>query len=532
LGLRRVLIVLTNDKQFEHCRTPRSRGLGEDSRRRLVHTDAVQPGARLAGRYRLEERMQGDDATAFWRATDELLCRSVGVRTLSADSTHATALVSAARAASLVSDPRFLHVLDVSEQDGQNGDDRFIYVVSEWVQAVSLGTLIRGQGPLDPEEARRITGEVAQALALTSRLGLAHRAINPECVLRTESGAVKLAGLGVDAAATGLGGVNGADGADGAAADARAVGALLYVALTARWPDGPAFGFPAALREHGQLCTPRQVRAGVPADLDAIAERALTDRPRHGQPLRTPAAIAAALSANEHRQAFGGRTSLLARVPAEPESEPGPEPATWPGRLTVVARAVAALLLVAGVALVGWQLAESRLTDEPSRGNDPSATGPTATRQLLPITSADDFDPEGDNGEEHPREVPLATDRDPDTAWHTQSYLQADIGNKSGVGLLLDLGSVKEVHRVLIRLAGDGTDVELRVSETDGEQIQDYRKVATKNEAGERVELTPKEPARARFVIVWLTKLPPSGGQFRGGIADVKVSGVSPAQVG
>jgi hypothetical protein len=510
-----------------------------------VHTDAVEPGTRLAGRYRLDERMHGGDGTAFWRATDELLRRSVGVRTLSAASAHGAAVVSAARAASLVSDPRFLHVLDVSEQDGQSGNGRFIYVVSEWVQATSLGALIRTHGPLDPAEARRIMGEVAEALALTNTLGLAHRAINPECVLRTESGAVKLVGLGIDAAVAGLDTVNGTD---GAAADARAVGALLYVALTGRWPDGPAFGFPAAPRlprearearearepgepgEHGQLCTPRQVRAGVPADLDAIAERALVDRPRLGQPLTTPAEIAAALSVTGHRDAFGDHPYPLAEAPAAANPEPTREPMTWPGRLTIVARAVVALLLVAGVALIGWQLAESGLGAESGRGGGDHAgpQAPTPTR-LLKIVSVDDFDPEGDDGEEHPREVQLAIDGDPDTAWRTQSYRQADIGNKSGVGLLLDLGSVKDVRRVSVRLVGAGTDIELWASETRGTQLQDYRKVAAKKAAGEQVELASNEPARARFVVVWLTKLPSQGGQFRGGIADIKVRGGSPA---
>jgi len=487
-----------------------------------VHTDSVQPGTRLAGRYRLDERMQGGDGTAFWRATDELLRRPVGIRTLTASSARADALVSAARAASLVSDPRFLHVLDVSEQDGQDGKGRIIYVVSEWVQGSLLGALIRAHGPLAPEEARRIAREVAEALALTGALGLAHRAVNPECVLRTESGAVKLMGLGVDAAVAGLDRVNGDN---GAAADARGVGALLYVALTARWPDGPAFGFPAAPVEHGHLCTPRQVRAGVPADLDAVAERALAEQPRQGPPLRTPAAIAAALSVNGQRSPLGGRTSLMEAVPPVVGREPAQEQVTWPGRLTTVARAIAALLLVSGVALIGWQLAESGLSDEPGRQGDGSTTTPPAgtPSTVLPITSTDDFDPEGGNGEERPREVPLATDDDPNSAWRTQSYRQADIGNKTGVGLLLDLGSVKDVRQVALRLVGTGTDLELRVSESLGERAQDYREVATESQAGSRVDLTPKDPVRARYVVIWLTKLPSDGGEFRGGIADIEV---------
>jgi hypothetical protein len=539
-----------------------------------VHADAVQPGTRLAGRYRIEERLQDGDGTAFWRATDELLRRSVGVRTLSASSARAGALMSAARAASLISDPRFLHVLDVSEQNGRHesdgaasrrasgvvdrlspsaergrprseqegrrdhehgrsgtdGGDRIVYVVSEWVHGSSLGALIRSQGPLDPEEARRITREVAEALALVSPLGLAHRAVTPDCVVRTESGSVKLVGLGVDAAVAGLDG----DGTDGAAVDARSVGALLYVALTGRWPDGPAFGFPAAPTEHGSLCTPRQVRAGVPADLDAIAERALTESPRQGLPLRTPAAIAAALSVDGYREGYrdpvDAHTSLLEVAPAAIDVSAAPARISWPARLTAVARVAAALLLVVGVALIAWQLAEPGLRGGGEAGDSGTAAAAPPvqkTPEVLRIVSADDFDPEGDNGEEHPREVPLAIDRDSDSAWHTQGYRQADIGNKAGVGLLLDLGAVKDVSQVTVRLAGDGTDVELRTSESGGDRSQDYRKVAAKIAATGRTELIPPDPVRARYVVLWLTRLPSDGGEFRGGVSDVQIRGTS-----
>jgi hypothetical protein len=490
-----------------------------------VHTDSVQPGIRLAGRYRLDERMQNGEGTAFWRATDEVLRRPVAVRTLGADSAHAGALVSAARAASLVSDPRFLHVLDVSDQDSPDGAGRIIYVVSEWAQGPSLGSQLRAEGPLNPEEARRITQEVAQALALISGLGLAHRAVNPECVLRTDTGSVKLVGLGVDAAVAGL---DMANGTDGAAADARSVGALLYAALTARWPGGAAYGLPAAPTEHGHLCTPRQVRAGVPADLDAVAERALSDQPRHGPPLRTPADIAASLSGNGYRGQFAGRTVQFEAPLARMNPEPAREPVSWPGRLTAIARAVAALLLVSGVVLIGWQLAGSGISpgesDQPDGTNTPP--GGRATARLLPIEQASDFDPEGADKGEHPQEAARAIDDDPISAWHTQSYRQSDIGNKSGVGLLLDLGSVRDVRQVTVHLIGTGSDVDLLASESLGEQAGDYRKVAEASEVGESVELSPTDPIRARYVVVWLTKLPAdSAGDYRGGIADVKVRG-------
>src|SRR5690606_32923823 len=63
--------------------------------------------------------------------------------------------------------------------------------------------------------------------------------------------------------------------------DVRAVGAILYFALTGYWPHaevaGPA-NLPDAVRDgNGMLAAPRQIRAGVPDHIDALP-MALLDR--------------------------------------------------------------------------------------------------------------------------------------------------------------------------------------------------------------------------------------------------------------
>ncbi|MGC5413116.1 serine/threonine protein kinase, partial [Streptomyces sp. DT225] len=43
--------------------------------------------------------------------------------------------------------------------------------------------------------------------------------------------------------------------------------------------------------------------------------------------------------------------------------------------------------------------------------------------------------------------------------------------------------------------------------------------------SGTQVSLKPAKPVQARYLLVWLTKLPPSGeGNFRGKISDIKVT--------
>ena len=78
-----------------------------------------------------------------------------------------------------------------------------VYVVSEWVSATNLADLL-ADGPLQPAEARQLAVEVAEALSAAHRAGLAHLCLQPEHVLRTSHGQVKLAGLAVDAAVRGV----------------------------------------------------------------------------------------------------------------------------------------------------------------------------------------------------------------------------------------------------------------------------------------------------------------------------------------
>ena len=121
-------------------------GISDASRRlgRDVQTDSVRPGTRFAKRYRIEERLTDGEGTSYWRATDELLLRQVGVRTIENASPLVDEVAAAARSASLVLDSRFSRVLDVNDEDG------LVYVVDEWIAGTDLALLLRMSGPLSP----------------------------------------------------------------------------------------------------------------------------------------------------------------------------------------------------------------------------------------------------------------------------------------------------------------------------------------------------------------------------------------------
>ena len=88
-------------------------------------------------------------------------------------------------------------MLDAAQVDG------LVYVVSEWVAATDLAGLL-ADGPLPAPRPAALATELAAALAAAHDAGLAHLCLQPEHVLRTAHGQLKVAGLAVDAAARGI----------------------------------------------------------------------------------------------------------------------------------------------------------------------------------------------------------------------------------------------------------------------------------------------------------------------------------------
>jgi serine/threonine protein kinase len=220
-------------------------------------------GTMLAGRFALDDLLDEHDGAAFWRATDRTLARSVAVHVLPDSDRRAERLLTAARTSALVSDGHLLRVLDASAGDGM------VYVVNEWGSGASLDRLL-ADGPLSPRRAAWVVKEVAEAVSTAHRNGVAHGRLLPQNVMISEAGSVKLVGFVIDAV------LHASDDEPATQeSDVVNLGALLYAALVGRWPGSSGATIPDAPTEHGRPLRPRQVRAGVPPQLDAICERVL-----------------------------------------------------------------------------------------------------------------------------------------------------------------------------------------------------------------------------------------------------------------
>ena len=271
-------------------------------------------GRLLGGRFRLDERISLDDQVirplgprgsswearglSLWKASDQLLGRPVTIYLLPPGPVPRT-VIEAVQSAAKVTDPRLAAIYDT------DFNPECPYIVSEWAPGTPLEDLVLTGRPLPhPALAAAMIADAADALAVAHQARRPHLRLTPRSLRWDPGSGLKITGLGLDAA---LCGDAAAD--NPVAADTTALARMLYALLTGYWPGDeaqpttgqpstgqPAPQLPRAPRHKGRVCTPRQVRAGVPAILDAITYRAL-----HGQaadaPLRaqTPAGLAMAL---------------------------------------------------------------------------------------------------------------------------------------------------------------------------------------------------------------------------------------------
>ncbi|MEU6113881.1 protein kinase family protein [Streptomyces sp. NPDC047117] len=519
-----------------------------DSGAKSATTTEAEPlelhsGHKLARRYRLEECVTRLDGFSSWRAVDEKLRRAVGVHLLPADHPRARPVLSAARSAALLGDPRFVQVLDAVEEND------LVYVVHEWLPDATELTTVLASGPLEPHDAYQLVTQVSQAMAAAHREGLAHLRLTPGSVLRTSSGQYRIRGLAIMAALRGL------TSEHPQRTDTESIGALLYAALTQRWPyENDAYGLSGLPKGVG-LIAPDQVRAGVHRGLSELAMRALVNdgatASRQEQPCTTPEELAKAVGAmprirppetsfttpppyqrTGYQQGSYAQTSGTGRTgPTATRPVPAP-PAPLQSRTGRAAKWCVSALLIAALGLGSWQLADTLLKD---RNQDDSGSSQTtggnaeaASGKPVHIDKVMDFDPPpAGDGTENPQEATKAADGNADTYWPTRNYYgRSDFGGlKSGVGLVLDLEKVQQVGSIKVDLLGD-TSLDFRAAPEDSGDapttLDGYKKIASGN--GESVTLRAKEPIKTRYVLVWLTDLPlKDDGNYRGQIKEIQV---------
>jgi transcriptional regulator with XRE-family HTH domain len=345
-----------------------------------------------------------------------------------------------------------------------------------------------------------------------------------------------------------------------AAGDAVTLPDLAASGLAARAPGSPQAGSAAGGDPPSGWHRPRRVAAGYAPETREAAGYAPETwetagyHPAAGEPsgyhpaTREPGGYAAAGPRTGYRSPAqqSGPLPVGRWAPVEPGGPPAPgRPRDSRRRLNLTAIVVLGLVVVFAIvafylraathtptarnaaAGTGNRAAQHRTGHRSHRAASGGSAGPArpAARALHPV-SAIDFGIQGAGQGDDPQSAMLAIDGNPATAWHTDWYTTARFGNLySGTGLLLNMGRTVTIRTVRVRLgAARGTSFEVRVGNVPA--LADLRPVARATDTAGLVRLRPAAPARGRYVLIWLTRLPPDrNGTFQASIYGVTLRG-------
>ena len=308
----------------------------------------------MFGPYRIEELLGRGGMGEVYRAHDTETDREVALKLLpghlAADAEYQERFRRECRVAARLTDPHVVPIHRFGEIEGR------LYLDMRLVAGTDLGAWLTDHGPLPPDVAVAVIGQVASALDAAHAAGLVHRDVKPSNVLLAgvepgrpidpSSVFAYLFDFGIarardgspgsdEAALTRAGTMPGSlayvaperySGVEGdPRADVYALACVLFQSFTGRPPfEGD---LPALMRAHLHAPPPRPSaeRPGVPPALDEVVARGMAKDPNTRY--QTAGALAAAA-----RAAVGATTVVpLVPQPFVPPPMGGPPPGSWSG---------------------------------------------------------------------------------------------------------------------------------------------------------------------------------------------------------
>src|SRR5919106_3050465 len=253
-------------------------------------------GTVFAGRYRVESTLGSGGMAVVYRAEDDVLGRTVALKTLHQDYAEVPSFRrrfrQEARAMASLDHENIVKVYDIS-QDGE-----VPFIVVECIAGRDVGDLLanRRGGRLNEQFVKRMAEQLLLALSYAHRRGIIHRDIKPSNILLTQEGSVKVADFGIariieeDDAGGAPGEIVGSArymspeqlrGEDATPrSDVYTVGVLLYHCLTGRLPFSGDVKSLARQHMHKDPTPPRRLNKRITPGMEAVIMKALSKKPR------------------------------------------------------------------------------------------------------------------------------------------------------------------------------------------------------------------------------------------------------------
>ncbi|MBM7491718.1 serine/threonine-protein kinase [Micromonospora luteifusca] len=291
----------------------------------------LSPGVQLGNRYRLDERIASGGMGDVWRGTDQVLGRTVAVKSLLPalldDPDFAERFRGEARTMATINHPGVVDVYDFGN------DQQIAFLVMEYVEGDALSSTLSRVGRLTPARTMALVAQAADALHAAHEKGIVHRDVKPGNLLVRPNGTLVLTDFGIARSdlvgqLTAAGSVLGTasyispeqatGGVATPASDVYALGVVAYQCLAGRRPFEGDNPLDIAMRHVREA--PRPLPADIPPQVRAVVERALAKDPAARWPSAAAlAGVARQLKAALSQQArAAGNSGPVSAAPASP----------------------------------------------------------------------------------------------------------------------------------------------------------------------------------------------------------------------
>jgi tetratricopeptide (TPR) repeat protein/predicted Ser/Thr protein kinase len=344
--------------------------------------ETLPPGIVLGERYEIVQILGQGGMGAVYKATDLELNRTVALKVIRPELARHKAIVERFKQELLlahqVTHRNVIRIYDLSEADGMK------FITMEYVDGENLHTLIQQKKRFSPNESVEVMQQVCRALEAAHSVGVIHRDLKPQNIMRDKTGRVVVMDFGLARTLEGDGMTqSGAlvgtmeymspEQALGQTLDQRSdiftLGLILYEMLTGQMPFKANTTVASLIRRTQERVAPisdhdHSVPRSVSNIVSKCLERDVTQR------YQTAAALLADLEAWQGKRA-------AATLTFEPRVGPWGRTVPWPW--------ITAGLIVMILAIVGYRFRSA--LSQPFYAHS-TATGPAVSLAILPFRNA------------------------------------------------------------------------------------------------------------------------------------------------